>query len=293
MIATYNQPNYIVQAVQSCLNQDYENIEVVVGDDSTNDDVFVELFPLLTNPKVKYFRNETNLGRVKNYRKLLFDYAKGDWAMMLDGDDYYLDNTYLTKAVKWINENENVVLIAAGFLNSDENTGVETKEILTENDKIFDGKEMYYQQMKVGQHSTNIYNRKLALELDFYRIESMGTDSEGLFRIALHGNVVYLKDMVVLWRIHQVNNTFKPEDAIKQMKEMFFIDNIYQYALNFIGVEKAKKWRFSMYNSMSHHILTLAENSKNKFTMLRVSLWASKYWGFVNTLRYIKRVLLK
>ena len=293
MIATYNQPNYIVQAVQSCLNQDYENIEVVVGDDSTNDDVYTALLPLLNNPKVKYFRNEKNLGRVKNYKKLLFDYAKGDWAMMLDGDDYYLDNTYLSKAVKWINDNDNVVLVAAGFLKSDENTGIETKEILTEEDKIFDGKEMFYLQMKIGQHSTNIYNRKLALELDFYRIESMGTDSEGLFRIALHGNVVYLNDIVVLWRIHQVNNTFKPEDAIKQMKEMFFIDNVYHYAIKFIGQVEAKKWRFNMYHSMSYHISTLAENSKNKFTILRVSFWASKYWGFLNTLRYMKRVLIK
>ncbi len=293
MIATYNQPIEIVKAVESSLHQDYDNLEVVVGDDSTTDDVYNALQPYFSNKKLKYFRNEANLGRVKNYRKLLFELAQGEWVVMLDGDDYYLDLSFVSKAVRYINDDPEIVLVAAGHLISDENTNLQSKEILVHEDIIFDGKDIFYKHLKLGQHSTNIYQRKLAIDIDYYRTDSMGTDAEGLFRTALHGKVVYLKDIVVIWRLHQHNNTFKGSDAIKQMHEMIFIDNVFKYALKFISKEKAISWRSYMYNAMSYHIIHLAEKSGSYFTVLRVSLWASQFWGIGGTLRYLKTYTYK
>lgn len=288
MIATYNQPGYIVQCVESCLNQDYDNIEVVVGDDSTNDDVFDALQPLFGNKKLRYHRNEKNLGRVKNYKNLLFELAKGDWAAMMDGDDYYTDLSFFSKAVSFINEDASIVLVAAGHLVFDEinNTGVE--ERLVKKDTVFDGKEIFQKNIKLAQHSANIYRRDLAIKLDFYRLDSMGTDSEGLFRLCLHGKVAYLADLVVYWRIHNNNNTFKAADALKQMHEMVFIDNVYKYALDFMDKETAVQWRKKMYTAMSHHIIALAEKSGSYLTVLRVTKWASEFWGVPATLRYLK-----
>ena len=288
MIATYNQPDYILQAVESCLNQNYENIEVVVGDDSTTDEVFNALQPLLNNKKLKYFRNAKNLGRVNNYKKLLFDYAQGDWAIMLDGDDYYIDVFFISTAVKWINNNENVVLVAAGHLTIDDKKDEKLVVSLTEQDKIFDGKEIFYQKKKIAQHATNLYNRKLALELDFYRLNAWAADSEGLFRLCLHGNVVYLNNIVVIWRLHDSNNTFNAKLAISQMHELVFIDMVYKYSLKYIDQKAAKEWRINIYTSLSYHIRDLAVKSRNFFTVLRVSLWASKFWGLKATFLFLK-----
>lgn len=297
MIATYNQPDYIVQAVLSCLDQDYENIEVVVGDDSTNDGVYNALLPFFDNYKLKYFRNEKNLGRVKNYKKLLFEYAIGDWAIMLDGDDYYINKTFISKAVNWISKNEKVVLVAAGHLIIDELNKIETVEQLTTKDKIFDGKEIFYKKIRLGQHSTNLYNRQLAMDLDFYRLESMAADAEGLYRLCLCGNIVYLNDIVVMWRLHNQNHTFKAKDVIKQMHEMVFINIVYKSALLFIEKKSAESWRKSFYKSMSYHIINLAEKSGNYLNVLRVCFWASQFWGVLDTYRYLRsytyRTLLK
>jgi len=293
MIATYNQPEYIVKGVQSCLNQDYDNFEVVVGDDSTNDDNYNALLPFFSNPKFKYFRNKKNIGRVKNYRKLLYEYATGEWAMMLDGDDYYIDNTYLSLAAKWINDNENIVMVMAGHLLIDENENNQTALPLVNENIVHSGKSIFTNFLKIGQHSTCIYNRKLATQLNFYSLDSMGTDADGLFRLSLHGNVAYIKNIVVIWRIHANNNTFKASDAIKQMHEMKFIDSIYHYASQFIDKSDAKVWKNKMYTGMSHHISSLAEKSENKIAIFRVAIWASRNWKFLPTLRYLKRTLLK
>ena len=289
MIATYNQPDYIRQAVESCLNQDYENLEVVVGDDSTNNDNYEVLTPFLSNPKFKYFRNDTNLGRVKNYKKLLFERATGDWSVMLDGDDYYLDMSFISKAVWSINKDKDIVLVAAGHLIYDEQQQTKIAEQLVPEDIIFDGKEMFYKNIRMGQHSTDIYNRKLAIDLDFYRLDSMGTDSDGLYRLCLHGKVAYLSNIVVCWRIHNVNNTFNAEDAIKQMHEMVFIDKIYKYALDFIDKKTAVNWRRNFYKSMSYHVMTLAEKSGNPLYVFRVLKWAYKFWGRAETFNFVKR----
>ena len=292
MIATYNQPAYIKQAVESCLGQDYANLEVVVGDDSTNDETYEVLKPLLANPKLKYFKNEVNLGRVKNYRHLLFNLAKGDWAVMLDGDDFYADPGFISKAVSFINGDSTIVLVAAGHLTWDEGNDIKTPEVLVKEDAVFEGAELFHKQIRLGQHSTNIYKRTLATELDFYRLDSMGTDSEGLFRLALHGKVVYLSDIVVWWRIHNLNNTFKADDALKQMHEMKFIDNVYDYSLQFLDKKTALSWRKYMYTAMSYHVINLAERSGKFINVMRVLKWASEFWGWRATLRYFKRYVL-
>ena len=103
----------------------------------------------------------------------------------------------------------------------------------------------------------------------------MASDAEGLFRIFLHGKLVFLKDIVVIWRIHNNNNTFKSADALKQMHEMIFIDNIYLYALKYIDPIHAKQWRKFMYNAMSYHILHLAELSVYQNLL---------EWNFINLL---------
>jgi glycosyltransferase involved in cell wall biosynthesis len=292
MIATYNQPEYIVKAVQSCLNQDYDNFEIVVGDDSTNDDVYNALLQFQNNPKFKYFRNKENIGRVKNYRKLLYEYATGDWAVMLDGDDYYIDNTYLSAAAKWINNKQEVVLVCAGHSIVNENDNTETPLPLTTENIMHTGKDLFIKFLQVGQHSTCVYNRKRAIAINFYSVDSLGADTESLLRLILFGNVAFLKNIVVAWRIHSGNKTYNQNEALQQMHELKYIDTVFSYATNFIGLEKAIIWKHKMYSSMSYHIAGLAEKSKRKLTIFRVALWASKYWGFTGTLRYMKRTLL-
>lgn len=293
LIPTYNQPEYIVQCVESCLCQDYDNIEVVIGDDSTNESVFEALKNLLKYKKIRYHRNINNLGRVQNYRNLLFEHAKGEWAVMIDGDDFYIDSSFISKAVNFINSDSSIVLVAAGHFTDDEKNKNIFNHHLVEQDVKFDGKEIFYKNIKLGQHSTNIYKKELAVNLDFYRLESMASDSEGLFRLCLHGKIVYLSQIVACWRIHNNNNTFKGEDALKQMHEMVFIDWVYKYALFHIDVNSAKIWRKNMYKSMSYHILHLAEKSGNIFYVFRVLVWASKYWDLNDIFSYSKNYYTK
>ncbi|MCU4788279.1 glycosyltransferase, partial [Bacillus cereus] len=47
LIPAYNRPHYLELALKSALNQTYENIEIIISDDSTNDEVKVMIQPYL------------------------------------------------------------------------------------------------------------------------------------------------------------------------------------------------------------------------------------------------------
>lgn len=72
MIPTYNQSAFIVEAVESALMQDYENLEVIVLDDCSDDNTQKLLQAFNSDSRFYYHRNKKNIGRVKNYRKLLY-----------------------------------------------------------------------------------------------------------------------------------------------------------------------------------------------------------------------------
>lgn len=86
IIPAYNVAKYIVQAVDSCLNQTYRNIEVIVIDDGSSDDtcnVLKENYS--TNTRVKLL-SQNNSG-VSVARNTGIDAAIGEFLYFLDGDD--------------------------------------------------------------------------------------------------------------------------------------------------------------------------------------------------------------
>ena len=68
-ITAYNQAHYIGQAVESVLAQDYPNLEVVVSDNHSTDPIQEVMARYTSDPRIKYFRNETNLGMIGNFRR--------------------------------------------------------------------------------------------------------------------------------------------------------------------------------------------------------------------------------
>jgi glycosyltransferase involved in cell wall biosynthesis len=290
MIATYNQSEYILQAVESALNQDYCNIEVVVSDDSTNDDTKLILEKFSKHTGFKYYKNHKNIGRVKNYRKLLYDLSTGKYVIMLDGDDFFNDNSHISKAVSFFNTDEKIILVGAGINILYEKDGIVREQKITNSDYLFEGKNIFNEPQFLANHQTSVYNRKLACELDFYRHPSMGCDSESLFRLYLNGKIVYLSSISTTWRIHEQNTTFV-RDIKLQIKELDFIDSISDYASTFLDLNTLSKWKKFMYEAMSNHIFTIASQTNDIKSLLLIQTSLFKYISIKKTCLQILRIL--
>lgn len=87
-IPTYNRPALLQEAIESCLLQQYRPLEIVIGDDSTNDDT-EELVARLALPpgvSLQYRRHTPSLGQSSNVNDL-FARATGSRLLLLHDDD--------------------------------------------------------------------------------------------------------------------------------------------------------------------------------------------------------------
>ncbi len=290
MIPAYNKPQYIFQAVQTALAQDYEHLEVIVSDDSTDNQTENVLRSFLTDNRFAYFKNRVSLGRVANYRKLLYELARGEWVLMLDGDDYLTDSGYIQKAINLIREHEKLVLVGAGMKVITEASGKEDYYGLDAPDMIFEGKELFSTYDRLPAHQTDIYPRALACQLDFYRDPSTASDSESLYRLCLHGQVGWFRQPVAAWRVHDSNTTYHTQ-LDKQIRELVFIDKVYRYACQFLDKEVAAKWRHKMYASMCAHLLNQAFATKQYRHVLMIVARCWHYIGWKLSIVYLLRTI--
>lgn len=290
LIPAYNQPRYIVQAVGSALAQDYPALEIVVSDDSTDNNTRNAILPLLSDKRLSYYHNTTRLGRVANYRKLLFELAKGEWVVMLDGDDYYTDNSYISSAIALVQSTKDIVLIGAEMKVINENTGEEQRYAFADTDLVIDGKELFSTYDKLPPHQTSLYPRELACALNFYRHASTASDSESLYRLCLHGKLGYMARPVAVWRVHETNTTFT-RNIGKQVKELNFIDSVYADVKKSIAPATARAWRKRMYYGMCMHLINLSF-SAGQYNYVRSIVF--RFWriiGWKSSIRILVRTM--
>ncbi|TQR27095.1 glycosyltransferase family 2 protein [Campylobacter sp. MIT 97-5078] len=89
ILPTYNVQAFIAQALQSCINQTFKDIEIIVVDDCGQDSsIEIAKEFALKDERVKIIHNEKNQGVfiARNNGALV---ASGEYLLFLDPDDYF------------------------------------------------------------------------------------------------------------------------------------------------------------------------------------------------------------
>lgn len=97
VIPTYKRPIRVVEAIQSCLNQNLLPYEILVGDDSPDsitEEIIREL-AVSSQVPISYIHNIPSLGQVNNVN-MLFSNAAGGSVMLLHDDDLLLPESLST-----------------------------------------------------------------------------------------------------------------------------------------------------------------------------------------------------
>ncbi len=91
-VITYDQRDYIAQCLEGILQQRSEcDVEIILNDDASSDGTskicqqYQEQYP----DKIKYQRNEQNLGMMGNFINAL-NRCQGDYIAICEGDDYWM-----------------------------------------------------------------------------------------------------------------------------------------------------------------------------------------------------------
>ena len=90
IIPTFNRAHSILKSIDSVLVQTFSDFEIIVVDDSSNDNT-VEVLSTIKDSRLKFVRNEKNEERCVTRNKGV-ELAHGKYICFLDSDDYHLPN---------------------------------------------------------------------------------------------------------------------------------------------------------------------------------------------------------
>lgn len=92
IVATYNQKDVVAQALQSIVDQSYDNLEIIISDDCSSDGTQSILTDFSErHPRVVLFLQKKNLGITANYN-FLTEKCSGKYVATFAGDDVMLPN---------------------------------------------------------------------------------------------------------------------------------------------------------------------------------------------------------
>jgi glycosyltransferase involved in cell wall biosynthesis len=116
----YNGEDFIRQAIESVINQDYLNIEMVISDNASTDNTqsICEEYAA-KYPQIKYYRQPINQGMIANFNASL-ELAQGDFFCWLSHDDF-LAPTYISKCMDMLDRYPQVIACCSeiNFVNYD------------------------------------------------------------------------------------------------------------------------------------------------------------------------------
>lgn len=248
MIPTYGQEEYILEAVESALAQNYDNLEIVVTDDYSPDNTR-EVVGKIKDPRLVYHRNIKNLGRVGNYHNTAHNVASGKWAVNLDGDDYYTSKTFINDAMEAINQLNDDKIVAYCYRHSNLDKIKKTipfREI-DKNRIIVSGKDYFLNYYKIGRfgHPNTIFRRDLGVRINLYTLPYQACDFHSLIRLFLLGDIILDEREIAHWRVHGKNTTIIEVDD-KQRQAMLTFDAIEDFAKIYLSPDQLHTWRKKM-----------------------------------------------
>jgi glycosyltransferase involved in cell wall biosynthesis len=220
-MASYNGAQYIEKQIESILDQLSLGDELIIVDDCSTDDT-VNIIKKFNSDYIKLFKNEKNIGYVRNFEKAL-GLAKNKYICLADQDDVWIGGRLQKLEAKI--ESENVYLVASNFNPSFEDSKNDKKflKLKIENSteylgniiRIFQGKSAYY-------GCTMMLDRQL---LKFILPFPKYIEAHDLW-IAMNANLLksihHLYDDTLIYNVHQNNTSLKKRSFLKKIKTRYY-----------------------------------------------------------------------
>lgn len=273
VMPVYNAGDFLVESIQSILNQTYTNFEFIIVDDASTDDSWEIMKKFKTQGiRVKIFHLKNNVG-VSQTVKFAIEKAKGIFLARMDADDIAHPKR-LEKQINYLLKNKETVAIGT-------QCKLINKKGVTIGEKVFPTKfEDIYKYIFTFipvQQPTLMVNRKLLpKDFEFY-YDRMDTaeEVELIFKLFKYGKVENLNQKLHRYRIHDQNTSLKNLKKTFLLTLMSRIKAVYKY--------NYKPTIFGFISTLFQALIVLVLPAK---LILRV------YW-FLKELNYKKRVLQK
>ena len=90
LLSAYNAENYITEAIESILNQEFRDFELLIADDGSDDNTRLVIDSYSYDSRVRILHNEKNEGKTITINRL-FVLSRGTYVTIHDADDISLE----------------------------------------------------------------------------------------------------------------------------------------------------------------------------------------------------------
>ncbi|HVG14154.1 MAG TPA: glycosyltransferase family 2 protein [Chitinophagaceae bacterium] len=202
VMPSYNQANYIEEAIQSILNQSYRNFELIIVDGLSGDGAADIIRKYEGHPNVAKVIIEKDKGQTDALHKG-FQYCKGDILAWLNSDDQFEDNAFQTVVNEFSRDPSIDVLNGELAVVNDQ-----SKKIAVWPRKKITNKQWMHYPQTIGQPST-FFSAKIFRQVGGINKEHhYAMDYDLFFRFALAGaKFHYIDEYLAKFRVHDQSKT--------------------------------------------------------------------------------------
>lgn len=232
IIITYNCAAYLIQALESVLNQTYQDLEIIVVDDGSTDATQELLAPYLNRIRYHYKDN----GGEASARNAGLELATGDYIAFLDADDLYKPNK-IEEQIKIFQQFPTVDVVYTDIEAVDEN--LQPQSVL-KSEGVYLRKEDFLCMMMVRQiipATAAMMFKRQCIEGGIHYPEQYtnAVDYEFTLKLAHQYQFYYLEKPLYIYRRHSGNLTNMHQrqlDSEKAILRSFGISHIRQVVAN-------------------------------------------------------------
>lgn len=290
-ITSYNQKDYLIEAIDSVLNQTLKPCEIIIVDDYSTDGSQQTIREYAAKHKdlIRPFYSERNLGYPKT-RNIALEQIRGELVCYLDGDDRFLPRKLELEAEAYLRNPDNAIVFSNFFYIDSKGKRLKIHSV----PKDFSGTKNGNFFVKIFSQSIDMRNRLLNYEC-FKQVGfldprfSVWSDWDLTIRLTKRFKVVYCPEPLVEYRIHEKGLHAAPsyihirlilkiykknrhllkdrlmKEQIMVTMRVFYVITLFALsaALEKIGVKKAGAVIMAGTRCMEYWILRLRDNACN------------------------------
>ena len=278
IITTHNRtPGVVLRAVNSALNQTYDNIEYIVIDDSTGDFPQrdeVEEVVLKASGKIKYIKNETNVGACVS-RNIGLAVSRGYYVAFLDDDDEWLP-AKIEEQVKGFSDDNITLVYCSTRMTNGTSSIILTSRKDHESGYVFDH---LLEHNFIGSTSNPLIKKECIEAVGGFDIEMQARQDYDLWlRIAMMYPIKYIDLPLVIYHIHdqvRISNDIDKQIAGERRLQEKYKEEIqnnkkarYMRCCSFIPLYLKKGWKGKAFSLWSQCIKESPVSIRNNIKYL-------------------------
>ncbi len=241
VIPVHNGEEYIKESIDSCINQDYPNIEIIVVDDKSTDNTLDILREYAERIRVIPVEKQNGLGNVIN---IGIRASQGKYIARMDADDVMYP-TRISKQVEYLESNPKCVAVGGQIDIIDSNSKITGhREYALEDKRIKKNMFMFqpFAHPAVTLRRSSVEEVGLYPE-DMWKVE----DVKFFFLLSQRGEFHNLPDTVLKYRM-----TFNTQSQSKMVEHFNMTNDIRKWAKKELGVKPSLKsfviWKLQVFS---------------------------------------------